>query len=90
MENAIERAVVLGASELILPEDLPENILEAAETFGGAANPAGYHEGVKLAKTRLIENAIAQAGGSHVEAARLLGLHPTYLSRMIRNPRPIM
>ena len=90
LENAIERAVVLGSSELILPEDLPENILEAAETFGGVSNPAGYHEGVKLAKTRLIENAIAQACGSHVEAARLLGLHPTYLSRLIRNLRPIM
>ena len=90
LENAIERAVVLGSSELILPEDLPENILEAAETSGGVANLAGYHEGVKLAKTRLIENAIAQAGGSHVEAARLLGLHPTYLSRLIHNLRPIM
>ena len=90
LENAIERAVVLGSSELILPEDLPENILEAAESFGGVANPTSYHEGVKLAKTRLIENAIVQAGGSHVEAARLLGLHPTYLSRLIRNLRPIM
>jgi transcriptional regulator with GAF, ATPase, and Fis domain len=88
LENAMERAVVLGSSELILPEDLPENILEA-ETFGGTGNPAGYHEGVKMAKTTLILNAIEQAGGSHAEAARLLGLHPTYLSRLIRNLRPV-
>jgi len=90
LENAIERAVVLGSSELILPEDLPENVLEAAETIGGVANPAAYHEGVRMAKTRLIENAIAQAGGSHVEAAKMLGLHPTYLSRLIRNLRPVV
>jgi Nif-specific regulatory protein len=89
LENAMERAVVLGSSELILPEDLPESILEA-ETGGGPATPGGYHEGVKLAKSRLIVNAIEKAGGSHVEAAQLLGLHPTYLSRLIRNLRPIM
>ncbi len=34
LENAIERAVVLGSSDLILPEDLPEAILEKAESAG--------------------------------------------------------
>jgi len=30
LENAIERAVVLGESNVILPEDLPESVLETA------------------------------------------------------------
>jgi DNA-binding NtrC family response regulator len=30
LENAIERAVVLGQSDNLLPEDLPETVLEAA------------------------------------------------------------
>src|SRR5439155_20773052 len=29
LENAVERAVVLGATELILPDDLPEAVLES-------------------------------------------------------------
>jgi Nif-specific regulatory protein len=34
LENAIERAVVLGSSDMILPEDLPEAVLEKAESAG--------------------------------------------------------
>jgi two-component system response regulator AtoC len=30
LSNAIERAVVLGSQEVILAEDLPEKLLEAA------------------------------------------------------------
>jgi transcriptional regulator with GAF, ATPase, and Fis domain len=33
----------------------------------------------------VILSAIDQAKGSYAEAARLLGLHPTYLHRLIRN-----
>ncbi len=84
LENAMERAVVLGYSDLIMPEDLPDTVLEAEVTVD-PAGPTGFHEGVRRAKTCLILNAIEQAGGSHVEAARSLGLHPTYLSRLIRN-----
>ena len=29
LENAIERAVVLGTSDVILPEDLPEALLDS-------------------------------------------------------------
>lgn len=36
-------------------------------------------------KKTLILNALAQTNGNHTEAAALLGLHPTYLSQLIRN-----
>jgi transcriptional regulator with GAF, ATPase, and Fis domain len=81
---------VLGSTDLILPEDLPETILETGVAGNSGADPAGFHEGVKLAKGRLISDALERAGGSHVEAARLLGLHPTYLSRLIRNLKPVL
>jgi DNA-binding NtrC family response regulator len=82
LENAIERAVALGSDELIQLEDLPETVLEAA-----SAAPAGadYHEAIKEAKKQLILRACEQAGGSYVEAARLLNVHPNYLHRLIRN-----
>jgi Response regulator containing CheY-like receiver, AAA-type ATPase, and DNA-binding domains len=83
LENTIERAVVLGSSELIEPEDLPESVLESVS--GGEVAAGGYHEGLIEAKKRLILGAIEQAGGSQLGAAKLLGVNPTYLSRLIRN-----
>ena len=83
LENAIERAVVLGSSELILPEDLPESILEKAEPAISAVN--AFHDAVRETKKQLIINAVEQAHGSYTDAARLLGLHPNYLHRLVRN-----
>ncbi len=83
LENAIERAVVLGSSELILPEDLPESLLEKAGPAGSDAN--AFHDAVRETKKQLIVNAVEQANGNLSEAARLLGLHPNYLHRLIRN-----
>jgi Nif-specific regulatory protein len=83
LENAIERAVVLGSTDLILAEDLPETVLEAAPQ---EASPiGGYHDAIRNEKTRVILAAVDQAGGSFTEAARLLGLHPNYLHRLVKN-----
>jgi DNA-binding NtrC family response regulator len=83
MENAIERAVVLGSSDFILPEDLPEAVIETAGPEG--IEIARYHETVASAKKQAILRAVEQAGGSYTEAAKLLGVHPNYLHRLIRN-----
>jgi len=83
MENAIERAVVLGASAFILPEDLPEALFEV-ESLGGV--PATkYHDAMREAKKQLILKAVEAAGGNYTEAATQLGLHPNYLHRLVRN-----
>ena len=82
LENAIERAVVLGTADLILPEDLPEAIVEAVPS---ASSASGYHESVREAKRKIIFAALEQSNGSQSDAARLLGVNPTYLSRLIRN-----
>jgi Nif-specific regulatory protein len=83
LENAIERAVVLGTTEAILPEDLPEAALETIVPASGSV--ANYHEAVAEAKKQLILKAVEQAGGNYTEAAKLLGVHPNYLHRLIRN-----
>jgi transcriptional regulator with GAF, ATPase, and Fis domain len=83
LENAMERAVVVGSSEWILPEDLPEAV---AETGGeGEAGPARYHEAIRTLKKELIRNALEQSGGSITEAAKILGVHGNYLHRLMRN-----
>ena len=83
LENAIERALVLSPSEVIQPEDLPESILEKEPPPGVIA--ARYHSALKEWKKQLILNAMQEAQGSYTEAARLLGVHPNYLHRLIRN-----
>jgi len=84
LQHAIESAVVLGEGELILPEDLPEAMVEAAAP-AEAGEQGKYHGAVQQQKSELILAAIEQAGGKITEAARLLGLHPNYLHRLIRN-----
>jgi transcriptional regulator with GAF, ATPase, and Fis domain len=83
LENAIERAVALGSSELILLEDLPETLLETPSPFANRGST--YHEAVRQLKRQLILSAMEQSAGSFTEAAKLLGVHPNYLHRLIRN-----
>ena len=83
LENAIERAVVLGATDRILLEDLPESILESEPP--ATAPGTKYHEAVADTKRQIILSAMHQAKGSYTEAAKLLGVHPNYLHRLVRN-----
>jgi Nif-specific regulatory protein len=90
LDNAIERAVVLGSTDLIVPDDLPEALIEAGPAMGSARTAAGvanpqFHDAIRQAKKDLIVQAFASAHGSYSGAARLLGLHPNYLHRLIRN-----
>ncbi len=83
LENAIERAVVLGTTDRILPEDLPESLLELQESEDEPAT--GYHEVLAHTKKQVIMEAMQQSKGNYTEAAKLLGVHPNYLHRLIRN-----
>jgi transcriptional regulator with GAF, ATPase, and Fis domain len=83
LENAIEHALVLGSSDTILPEDLPESLLE--RTPAPEMTEAKYHAAVKELKKQLILDAVEQTQGSYADAARILGVHPNYLHRLIRN-----
>ncbi len=84
LENAMERAVVLGAGEMIQLEDLPEGI-------GGISKPAGVgpalplQDAVEEARRQAVARAFDQAKGDHGAAAELLGVHPNYLYRLTRN-----
>jgi two-component system, NtrC family, response regulator HydG len=81
LENAMERAVVLGVSDYVLPEDLPEALLEASPSEPNAK----YHASVGQAKREAIIDAYVQGNGDYKQAAKVLGLHPNYLLRLVRN-----
>ena len=87
LENAIEHAVVLGLEPVIARDDLPDAVAEAGSSTGTAARPAAarFHDTIKQAKKDLIIRAVEEAGGNYNAAARLLGLHPNYLHRLIKN-----
>ena len=82
LENAIEHAIVLGLTEEILPEDLPNGLLEEQSSLLSGAR---YHEVLNETKKELIRSSLGEAKGSFPEAARLLGIHPKYLHRLVRN-----
>jgi transcriptional regulator with GAF, ATPase, and Fis domain len=83
LENAIERAIVIGNSDLILPEDLPDALADRALPISDST--ANFHDAIRDAKKHLILTALEQSQGSFTQAAKLLGLHPNYLHRLVSN-----
>ena len=73
---------MLGLTDEILTEDLPDTLLEQPSA-GLAA--AGYHNTLSRTKKQLVLTALDETDGNYVEAARLLGIHPKYLHRLIKN-----
>ncbi len=99
-ENTIERAVVLGSSEMIGVEDLPENLISAKPVALAINQPTNdpasgkmlgklelgnFYDLINVAKKQLIIRAVETAKGNYTEAARLLDVHPNHLHRLIRN-----
>jgi len=82
LEHAMERALVLGSSDRILPEDLPAEIFESAS---GEPNSSNFQSVVKEQKKQVVQKAMQQSNGNYIEAAKLLGIHPNSLLRLIRN-----
>jgi transcriptional regulator with GAF, ATPase, and Fis domain len=83
LENAIERALVMGSDDMLRLEDLPESLLE--QESPAEMHEGKYHASVKELKKQLIIDAVEQTRGNYVEAAAILGVHPNYLHRLIRN-----
>jgi len=82
LENTIERAIVLGESDYIVRDDLPDAVLERPAMLD--VESTRFHRAVRQAKIAVILEAFRDARRSYTEAARLLGLHPNYLHRLIR------
>jgi DNA-binding NtrC family response regulator len=86
LENAIERAVVLSNHDTIEPDDLVFHALDLvnAVEVQEADSTLTFHDSVDQYKRRIIQRALERTGGSRIRAAELLGLHPTYLSRLLK------
>ena len=80
LENAIQRAMVLGAGPLIQVKDLPSNLLYPMTA------PAEGPEILALEELerRAIMQALEATGGDRLRAAKLLGIGKTTIYRKIR------
>ena len=83
LENAIERAVVFSQTNFLTIEDLPETLIESAN-ISAQTSSLIYHDAINEAKRRIISEAIETANGNFTEAAKLLGVHPNNLHRLVR------
>lgn len=84
LENIIERSIVLGESKIILPEDLPTDLIELTN-FESSSQTKNFHQLVRDAKQQIILKALKKADGNYSKAAEQLSLHPNNLHRTIRN-----
>ena len=82
LENAIERAIALGVSPYIQPEDLPKT-LRTNNPDPGETDV--YDKELDAFRKSLFERVLQQARGNRLDAARRLGLHPTYFARLCRD-----
>jgi Nif-specific regulatory protein len=82
LQNAIEHAVILGTSDWILPEDLPETVVQE---IAPADLASAYQSAIGETRRDCIVRAWRDAAGDHAEAARILGIHPNSLRRLIRH-----
>jgi len=83
LENVIEQALALGVSGQVTPEDLPVGLMPQRPSR--QTSSLNYHETVEGTKRDLILRAFEEAEQNHAAAARLLGVHPNYLHRLVRN-----
>jgi DNA-binding NtrC family response regulator len=82
LQNVIERALVLGESEFIEPEDLPDNIFSGTQVDASAH---GYHARVTAFRKEILREALRKTAGDFVKAALLLDISASFLRRQCRD-----
>jgi two-component system response regulator AtoC len=80
LEHAIERAVALASSPLILPDDLPPELRDTASRLPAA--PPGRPTLEELRRW-YVTTVLAEVGGNKARAAEILGIDRRTLYRML-------
>lgn len=81
LRNAIERAVVMGNGNQILPEDLP--MIDAGSAISQIEVGISLQQALDDFKKRFIELNLKNTNGNQSKAAEIMGIQRTYLSRLI-------
>ena len=81
LENAIERAVALSSSELIMPEDLP---VHTPEDAAAPLVMPGSRMSLDEVKHWYVSKVLGEVGGNKMRAAELLGIGRGTLYRILK------
>ena len=85
LENTIERAVVLGDSEVLTLEQLPERLLDSGNNGNGTVTPShlSIKKATKNLERQLIVKVLEKTGGNRTHASRILEIsHRTLLYKI--------
>jgi Nif-specific regulatory protein len=82
LENAMERAVAVGSTDLVQIEDLPERVLEVE--VPGVANAGSFSELVREAKKQILLRTLQATAGDYGEAAQRLQMPESQLQQLVR------
>ena len=81
LKNVIERAVVMGNDQEILPEDLP--IFGPRTVYQGLQVGLTLNEAINRFKKEFIIANLKHTGSNRTKAAKKMDIQRTYLSRLI-------
>jgi transcriptional regulator with PAS, ATPase and Fis domain len=81
LSNMVERAMLLGTTSEILPEDLPEALLLATRTI----HTDHYRRSLTDCRRQMLQEALHNSGGNLTAAAKSLGVHRNYLYRLMKS-----
>lgn len=85
LEHCLERALILSRSGVIMPEHVKLAAApSAADALESFSLEDGLHEAVRKLERRLIERALAVAGGNRTRAAQLLKINRRLLYDKLR------
>ncbi len=86
LENAIERAVVLSPSDIIVPQDLPEEILNPIESKNELiSSEMPLAQALLKVEKNIILNALERNNWNKQKTAKALGISRTSLFRKMRD-----
>jgi DNA-binding NtrC family response regulator len=84
LQNVMERAVVLTTAGQKIEPAVLAPALQGQPSGDALPLHLPFHDGVKAFKRQTLRHALERTGGNQTQAARLLGLQPTYFFRLMR------
>jgi transcriptional regulator with GAF, ATPase, and Fis domain len=84
LQNAVEHAVIIAESSIILPTNLPLNLVQLAQRGAESAEEPYLRSRLNEFEKQMLLEALARAGGVKKRAAELLGVDARNLPYLLR------